>query len=181
MACCGGGREKYVIKGYTSQERLEGQKVFLVPFGSPGMEEKYGVDSTIIKDGKFEFIGDNGPFFARITIDLKVRYGTQDLLMVAEPGEIQVVIDTVSSGRGTPQNDALQMWKELKEDRDRVAWTQGQHIKWLEEKGDTVYAVALRDSLRNFNEHYLQQVKGIMRMLGKGEAYDWLKERYGEP
>lgn len=114
-------------------------------------------------------------------MDRKVRYGTQDLLIVTEPGEISVVIDSVSSGRGTPQNDALQAWKELKEDRDKVAWTQGQHIKWLEEKGDTAYARSLRDSLRNFNGRYTDRIHGVMRMVGKGIAYDLLKERYGEP
>ena len=169
------------VKGSTSQERLEGHRVFLVPYGSPTIEDSIGVDSTEIKNGKFEFRGNKGEFLARVTMDRRVRYGTQDLLIVTEPGEISVVLDSVSSGRGTPQNDALQTWKELKENRDRVAWTQGQHIKWLEEKGDTAYARSLRDSLRNFNENYTNQVHGVMRMIGKGTAYDLLKQRYGEP
>lgn len=181
MVCCSKGEGEYVVKGETSQERLEGHRVFLVPYGSPTIEDSIGVDSTEIKNGKFEFRGNKGEFLARVTMDRKVRYGTQDLLIVTEPGEINVVIDSVSSGRGTPQNDALQTWKELKENRDRVAWTQSQHIKWLEEKGDTAYARSLSDSLRNFNERYLDQVRGVMRKIGKGTAYDLLKQRYGEP
>lgn len=68
---------------------------------------------------------------ARVPIDMRVRYGTQDLLVVTEPGVINVVIVTVSSGSGTPQNEALQTWKELKDDHDRVQWNQSQHIKYL--------------------------------------------------
>lgn len=181
VACCTKSNEEYVVKGTTSQSRLNGQRVFLVPYGSPTIEDSIGVDSTVIKDGKFEFRGHKGEFLARVTIDKRVRYGTQDLLIITEPGEIIVVIDSVSSGGGTPQNEALQKWKNLKENRDRVHWDQSQHIKYLREQGDTVYANALSDSLKHFNEHYLSQIHDIMRILGKGTAYDLLRQRYGEP
>lgn len=181
MACCTKSYEEYVIKGSTSQSRLNGEKVYLVPYGSPAIQDSLGVDSTVIKDGKFEFRGHKGEFLARVTIDIRIRYGTQDLLIVTEPGEISVVIDSVSSAAGTPQNEALQSWKDLKEDHDRVQWYQSQHIKYLREQGDTVYANSLSDSLKDFNQHYLDQIHGIMRMVGSGTAYNVLRQRYGDP
>ena len=152
VTCCTGNKDEYVIKGSTSQSRLDGHWVFLVPYGTKAYEDSIGVDSVVIKNGKFEFRGHKGEFLARVTMDRRVRYGTQDLLIVTEPGEITVVIDSVSSGHGTPQNEALQSWKSLKENHDKVSWNQKQHIKYLQEKGDTAYANALTDSLRNFND-----------------------------
>lgn len=177
---CSDSEHESVIKGSTSLERLNGHRVFIVPYGSPTIEDSIGVDSVVIENGQFEFRLRKGTYLARVTVDRKVRYGTQDLLIVTEPGEITVVIDSISSGHGTPQNEALQSWKELKEDHDRVQWDQSQHIKYLQEQGDTIYAAALTDSLRQFNQHYTDQVHSIMRIMGSGPAYDFLKQRYGE-
>lgn len=182
MACCQNQKEEYVVKGSTSQSRLEGERVFLVPYGSPTIEDSIGVDSTVVRNGKFEFRGRKGEFLARVTMDKRVRYGTQDLLIVTEPGEITVIIDSVSSGKGTPQNDVLQAWKLLKEDHDAVQWNQMQHIKYLQEQGDTVYANALTDSLRQFNAFYIDRIHALMRGIPAGStAHELLRERYGEP
>lgn len=183
--CCSGhggnGNGEYIVKGTTSQTRLNGIKVYLVPYGSPTMADSLGVDSCVIRDGKFEFRGNKGEFLARVTIDMKHRWGTQDLLMVTEPGVTTIVIDSISSGSGTPQNDMLQSWKELKEDHDRVQWNQSQHIRYLQEQGDTVYAASLTDSLKQFNDRYVDRVHALMRMVGSGPAYDFLHYRYGNP
>ena len=181
VVCCTGNKEEYVIKGSTSQSRLDGERVFLVPYGTKAYEDSIGVDSTVIKDGKFEFRGRKGEFLGRVTVDKRVRYGTQDLLIITEPGEITVVIDSVSSGKGTPQNDLLQAWKIMKEDHDRVQWNQSQHIKYLREQGDTAYANELTDSLRLFNAQYIEMIHNLMRSVGSGPAYDLLLQRYGTP
>lgn len=179
VACCSRGADDgYVIKGSTTQSRLEGERVFLVPYGTKAYEDSIGVDSTVVRNGRFEFRGHKGEFLARVTMDKRVRYNTQDLLIVTEPGQITVVIDTVSSGHGTPQNDALQAWKMLKEDRDRVHWNRSQHIKYLREHGDTVYANSLSDSLRTFNQAYLDRVHTIMQTLKPGPALTLLQQRY---
>ncbi len=181
VVCCTDNKNEYIIKGSTSQTRLDGERVFLVPYGTKAYEDSIGVDSTVIKNGKFEFRGHKGEFLARVTVDRRVRYGTQDLLIVTEPGEITVVIDSLSSGKGTPQNDLLQAWKVLKEDHDKVQWNQSQHVKYLREQGDTVYANSLADSLRNYNEAYVKMIHGLMKNTGPGIGYDLLKSRYGEP
>ena len=181
IVCCTDTKDEYIIKGSTSQSRLDGERVFLVPYGTKAYEDSIGVDSVVIKNGKFEFRGHKGEFLARVTMDKRVRYGTQDLLIVTEPGEITVVIDSISSGKGTPQNDLLQAWKALKENHDKVQWNQSQHVKYLREQGDTVYANSLADSLRTFNESYLKLIHNLMRTTGPGTAYDLLRQRYGEP
>lgn len=183
--CCSGNnknnKEEYIVRGTTSQTRLNGQKVYLVPYGSPLLEDSLGVDSVVIRDGKFEFRGNKGEFLARVTIDIKHRYGTQDLLVVTEPGVTSVVIDSISSSSGTPQNDMIQWWKELKTEHDRIQWNQSRHISYLKEHGDTAYAVSLTDSLEQFNKDYLSRVHRLMRMVGSGPAYDFLRDRYGNP
>ena len=165
------GKDEYIIKGTTSQTRLNGKKVFLSPFGKPGIRDSIGVDSAFIKDGKFEIRGHRGKFLARVTIEINERFGTQDLLVVTEPGVINVVIDSVSSGSGTPQNDLLQTWKELKEDHDRVQWNQSQHIKYLRQQGDTVYAAALTDSLRQFNDRYMDSIRDILIYISNNSIF----------
>lgn len=181
VCCTGNHKDEYVIKGSTSQSRLDGERVFLVPYGTKAFEDSIGVDSVVIKNGKFEFRGHKGEFLARVTMDRRVRYGTQDLLIITEPGEITVIIDSVSSGKGTPQNDLLQAWKVLKEDHDKVQWNQSQHIKYLREQGDTVYANSLADSLRTYNESYLKLIHDLMKTVGPGAGYDLLRQRYGDP
>lgn len=178
---CTKSTDEYVVSGTTSQSRLNGQKVYLVPYGSPQIEDSLGVDSAVIENGRFEFRGNKGEFLARITLDRRVRFGTQDLLIVTEPGTINVVIDSISKGGGTPQNDALQTWKDLKEDHDKVQWNQSQHIKYLRHEGDTVYANSLADSLKNFNATYRTRIHDLMRTLSAGTAYNLLRQFYGDP
>ena len=67
-----------------------------------------------IKDGKFEFHKDT-VMMAKILMDYHYRFNTQVLLVVTDPGTVEVVIDSVSSAKGTPQNDVLQRWKETTE------------------------------------------------------------------
>ena len=101
-----------VIKGTVADKSLEGKRIFLVPLEGPA--DAAHVDSIEIKDGKFEFHKDT-VMMAKILMDYHYRYNTQVLLVVTDPGTVEVVIDSISSAKGTPQNDALQRWKEMTE------------------------------------------------------------------
>ena len=101
-----------VIKGTVVNKDLEGKRIFLVPMFGP--QDAAHVDSIEIRDGKFEFRKDT-VMMAKIVMDYHYRFNTQTLLVATEPGTVEVVIDTVSSAKGTPQNDALQRWKEMTE------------------------------------------------------------------
>ena len=101
-----------VIKGTVADRSLEGKRIFLVPLEGPA--DAAHVDSIEIKDGKFEFHKDT-VMMAKILMDYHYRLNTQVLLVVTDPGTVEVVIDSISSAKGTPQNDVLQRWKEMTE------------------------------------------------------------------
>lgn len=100
------------IHGTVGQAHLNGKRIFLVPLFGP--QTAAYVDSVVIENGKFEFATDSAKMF-KILVDYHYRQGTQQLLVVGEPGDLEVTIDSVSSAHGTPQNDTLQVWKELTE------------------------------------------------------------------
>jgi len=95
------------IKG-TVPDRFNGQTVFLVPMEGPQSPEY--VDTVVVADGHFEFEKDT-VILARIMLGFRM----QPVVVVTEPGVVEVTIDSISSVKGTPQNDSLQAWKVLTE------------------------------------------------------------------
>ena len=100
---------EYRIHGRVTSNDLEGIQVFLVPVGH---EEPENVDSVKIHNHEFAFKGDK-QWMCTIRLDRHHRDKGQNLLVVTEPGDIYVTIGPDSSGGGTPQNDSLQVWKDL--------------------------------------------------------------------
>lgn len=111
MTSCSQEKE-YVIYGTVSNPDLEGAQVFLVPLENATKET---IDSVSIHNQVFEFRGTEEKM-AEIRIERFKRLGNENLLVVTEPGETFVTIGQISSGRGTPQNDSLQVWKNLTKD-----------------------------------------------------------------
>lgn len=99
----------YVIKGVVTDPELEGAQMFLVPLENAVKEN---IDSVVIKDMKFQFTGTEEKM-ADIRIEMYKRMNVQSLLIVTEPGTIKVTMGKNSSGGGTPQNDSLQVWKDI--------------------------------------------------------------------
>ncbi|MBP3681779.1 MAG: DUF4369 domain-containing protein [Rikenellaceae bacterium] len=103
-----GSKPTMMIRG-TAPAECEGLNVYLVPQPFPKAEE---VDSTVVRDGKFEFQVDASQVrICDITISRKSPVPFQRLLVAIEPGELEVEIDEYSNGRGTPLNDDLAAWK----------------------------------------------------------------------
>ena len=99
-----------IIRG-TAPSECEGLNVYLVPQPFPKAEE---VDSTVIREGRFEFRVDaSQERMCDITISRKSRVPFQRLLVAIEQGELEVVIDTISVGGGTPMNDDQTEWKNV--------------------------------------------------------------------
>ena len=134
LASCSQSNE-YVIYGTVSNSDLEGAKVFLVPLENAVKEN---IDSTYIRNQAFEFRGTQERM-ADIRIERYKRFGNENLLVVTEPGELYVTIGQVSSGRGTPQNDSLQVWKNLTRQHYQLAGG-------LRSQGDMEGLKALRDA-----------------------------------
>lgn len=97
------------IHGTMESSRWDGKKIFLVPMF--GLQDAAHVDSVVIENGKFEFTADTMEMKV-IRVDYHFRDGVQDLLVVSEPGDVQVIIGGNSVSGGTPQNDSLQTWKD---------------------------------------------------------------------
>ena len=99
-----------VIRG-TAPIECEGLNVYLVPQPYPKAEQ---VDSTVIRDGCFEFKVDASQVrMCDITISRKSPVPFQRLLVMIEPGEVEVEIGEVSMGGGTQLNDELAEWKRV--------------------------------------------------------------------
>lgn len=99
-----------VIRG-TAPIECEGLNVYLVPQPYPKAEQ---VDSTVIRDGRFEFKVDASQVrMCDITISRKSPVPFQRLLVMIEPGEVEVEIGEVSMGGGTQLNDELAEWKRV--------------------------------------------------------------------
>ncbi len=128
------------------------------------IRDSVGIDSCFVKDRKFEFTTDkNMMMILRMTF--KYRFGLQDLLVVAEPGEVQAVIDSISSCKGTPSNDSLQMWKEVTESRNPVMAELRKEMSQAQEIGDTARANAIKahgDSLYVAYKNYTRRLSANM-------------------
>lgn len=160
LASC--SQEKgYVIYGTVSNPELEGAQVFLVPLENPVKET---IDSVVIHNQMFEFRGTEEKM-ADIRIERYKRYGNENLLVVTEPGETFVTIGQVSSGRGTPQNDSLQVWKNL-------TMQYYQQSGSLRKQGMKAEADALREA-------YVARTRQIASNVGKGTTLGaFLDSRY---
>lgn len=113
LMSCADHSHDFSIYGTVTDPELEGACIFLVPYLEKVIEPtKENLDSTFISDGKFEFHG-KVERLSDIRIERSRRINVQNLLVLTEPGTINVTIGRVSSSAGTPMNDSLQLWKEL--------------------------------------------------------------------
>lgn len=112
---CACSRDEYRIHGRVTSNELEGVKIFLVPYGH---EERENVDSVLIHNHEFEFRG-REHWMCTLRLISHERHKGQNLLVATEPGDIYVTIGPDSRGGGTPQNDSLQVWKDLTIEHNR--------------------------------------------------------------
>lgn len=109
-------RDQYRIHGRVTSNELEGIQIFLVPVGH---EEPQNVDSVRIHNYEFSFKG-NRHWMCTLRLDKYHRHKGQNLLIATEPGDIYVTIGPDSRGGGTPQNDSLQVWKDLTINKNKM-------------------------------------------------------------
>ena len=163
------------IQGVVNGEQFEGKRIFLVPFTGPKTAET--VDSMEIKDGKFHFETDSMQMY-KILIDLRFRVGIQPLLVIGEPGEVKVVIDSVSHAVGTPQNDSLEKWKVRTEIHNRELSKMRRYIADLQQQGDTVRAKYIQQRADSFHLVYKNYSRQMAENLKEGVLHDFLKDMF---
>ncbi len=163
LASCSPKNEGYVIYGTVSNPDLEGAQVFLVPLENATKET---IDSVYICNQMFEFRGTEEKM-ADIRIERFKRFGNENLLVVTEPGETFVTIGEVSSGRGTPQNDSLQVWKNLTKQYNM-------QVSSLRAQGRKEDAATLRES-------YIARSRQMAKNVGKESTLGtFLNQRFPE-
>ena len=148
------------IEGTVNGEQYEGKRIFLVPNSGPATMET--VDSMEIKDGKFHFEPDSVQMY-KILLDYHYRIGLQPLLIVGEPGTINVTIDSISHATGTPQNDSLEQWKVQTEIHNRQLGMMRKNMVELNKRGDSLQAKYIQQRADSFHLVY----KNYTRQLAK--------------
>ncbi|MCR5643902.1 MAG: DUF4369 domain-containing protein [Prevotella sp.] len=138
----------------TISEQYNDKRIFLVPLTGP--KTSAYVDSVEVKDGTFEFETDT-VMMAQILMDYHYRLGLQPLLVVTEPGDVNVSIDSISHATGTPQNDSLEIWKSVTEEHNaKLALLRQQGRTREADSIHIVYKLYTRKMAKNLNEGLLK-------------------------
>jgi len=174
-SCQQPGDGKCHINGTVNGEQYEGKRIFLVPFSGPATAET--VDSMEITDGKFHFTADSLQMY-KILLDYHYRFGLQPLLVVGEPGNITVTIDTISHAIGTPQNDSLEQWKIRTENHNLELAKMRKDINTKNKIGDSIQAKQLQQQADSFHLAYKNYSRQMAKQLEGTVLGNFLKERF---
>ena len=180
LALGGCKSEKRIVNGKchimgTINPKFNGKKIFLVPMTRPATIET--VDSMVVADGKFEFTADTCDLRV-IRVDYHFRIGVQDLLVVTEPGDLVVNIDSISSCKGTPQNDSLQAWKERTERFNMECQPFMIDGRNAEKKGDITTAEAMKAKLKSMRRDYLRASNAMGESMKGTSLGDFLLKQF---
>ncbi len=171
---CSRNKKECVIEG-TINPRFEGRRIFLVPLEGP--QDAAHVDSTVVKDGRFRFVKDTVGMEV-IRVDYHVRTGVQDLLVVTEPGRVEVRIDTLSDGGGTPQNDSLSKWKAMSAEynRERVLLIRAARV--ARQSGDTAILAKLDEEMNSLYRAHRERTRQLAKNMKEGVLHDFLESMF---
>lgn len=163
LIACQSENASYIIEGSMPSTKYDGEWIYLAPAQGKSQGR---IDSTQVINGRFRFTG-SGEAMRIIRTRILLRLKFQELLVVTEPGIIQARIDSIGSVIGTPQNDALQTWKNRKEETGRQWQQLNQALKQSIGK-DSVVIRQQMDSLNlAFQQfHYEFLLKHVPGTLG---------------
>jgi len=174
VGCTGVNDGKCHIHG-TISSKYEGKKIFLKPFqGRATMEN---VDSVVIKDGKFEFVSDSSVMKV-ILLDYHFRDGLENLLVITEPGDLNVEIGENSHSWGTPQNDSLQQWKESKQAFDKRLLMMKQESDRLRMQGQTAKSDSLKAQTVTMRKSFNNYSRRLAADMKEGALHDFLNSMF---
>ena len=175
LTACGGGKQGACrIHGVVSDAQMEGKTMFLVPFTNDSPDN---VDSAKIVNGSFEFTTDTG-MLAKLIMDYHYRLGTQTLLVVTEPGTVNVTFGAVSSGGGTPLNDSLQGWKTVTERHNSEYGPLIKQYREADNKGDKSQAALLKAKADSVHLAYKQYSRRLADNVKNTVLSDFLQDMF---
>ena len=166
---------KFYVEGVVNGEQYEGKRIFIVPLY--GKKTAEYVDSMEITNGKFHFTKDSMQMY-QILLDYHYRMGIQPLIVVGEPGTIQVIIDSVSHAVGTPQNDSLEQWKVRTEMHNLQLAKMRNNITNLRNLGDTLQAKYIAQRADSFHLVYKNYTRHMAKSLEGQTLGNFLKDLY---
>lgn len=156
LASCTNPANEFVIEGSLPSNKYDGEWMYLVPMGPHTPAD---VDSVMITNGTFTLKGSEERMRV-LRVRHRLRFYIQELLVVTEPGTIQVKADQVGSVTGTPQNDALQEWKTRRERNSTLLMNAYQQLKQASSADSIVWQNqldSLREDERNYNFQFLMK------------------------
>lgn len=153
---CNSPKKDFKITGSVPSTKYDGEWIYLVPVEGAN---SHTVDSAKITNASFTFEG-NIERMSIIRSRVLLRLKLQELLIVTEPGTTKAILDSVSSAHGTPQNDALQLWKEEREKSMSAYSFVAAGLRSVSGK-DSLRWVAQKDTIikreRIYNERFLKK------------------------
>ncbi|MCQ2203646.1 MAG: DUF4369 domain-containing protein [Bacteroidales bacterium] len=162
------------IHGTVPSDQYDDKYIFLVPIYKP---DSVGVDSVKIKGRTFEFVTEKN-IVADIRLGYRYRFGTQNLLIVTEPGDVYAEIDSISKGWGTPQNDYLQEWKENTESKTKAIRALTKAINAAKAADDNQSVDELRHQVQEIQGSYMEKTMKLKETLKEGPLFDFLDKIY---
>ena len=180
LALGGCKSEKRIVNGKchimgTINPKFNGKKIFLVPMTRPATIETD--DTMAVAAGKIEITADTCDLRV-IRVDYHFRIGVQDLLVVTEPGDLVVNIDSISSCKGTPQNDSLQAWKERTERFNMECQPFMIDGRNAEKKGDITTAEAMKAKLESMRRDYRRASNALGESMKGTSLGDFLLKQF---
>jgi len=159
----------------TISKDYDGIRVFLVPLTGPQTAKE--VDSIEIKDGKFEFYPDS-LMLAKILLDYHYRVKLQTLLVITEPGTVEVTIDSISHGKGTPQNDSLEKWKNISAEYNTKMGNIRREMMMLKERGVKVENSELKANYDSLLMAFKTITRNMAKEVKEEPLHSFLDERF---
>lgn len=174
-SCAKNGGDECRIHGETSNPNLDDKCVYLIAFDK-SIRDSVGIDSAFIKDGKFE-ISTKKNMIGILRMDYRSRYGVEELLVVEEPGDVYVHIDSVSYGRGTKHNDIIQEWKDLTSKMSMMRTPLLKRSYEARHSDNPVLEFKLRATADSLFIDYMQQTRELAGKCDEGPLRQFLLGR----
>lgn len=163
LATSCGEKDAFTITGKLPNGTYDGQQVYLKTLDA-NWKEMVTIDTVNVVDGEFVFKGlaKEGAILHFVSLDDAPDFMTRPVAVVVEPGQIEMNLDSISTVKGTPLNNAYQAFLTKRSAIENEMSSISSKIK--EDSTNTEGKVELE---KQYKEKYSLWTK---------EAFDFIKE-----